>query len=75
MLFLLIANNLLLRVDITNEEYAEADKLSKERDVPLVDSLHAVQARNHKAMMISQDRHFIEQLQDVVKMIRPQEII
>ncbi len=65
MLNLLLINNVLIRIEITEEEHLEAKKLSQERDVPYVDCLNAIQARNHKAKMISQDAHFIEDLADI----------
>tara|TARA_Y100000310_G_C20694071_1_gene824216 strand:- start:264 stop:686 length:423 start_codon:yes stop_codon:yes gene_type:complete len=74
MLNLLFINNILIRVDIMKEEHLEAKKLSQERKIPYVDCLNAIQARNHKAIMISQDMHFIKNLKDIIKTIRPKDV-
>ena len=75
MLSLLFLSGILIRVDITTEESTEAKILSSQRNLPFVDCLHAIQARNHCAIMVSRDKHFINNLSDVIKTIRPEEII
>ena len=72
---LFLMTGLLIFVEITNEEYAEAKELSEERKIPFGDCLNAVQARNHNAILVSQDKHFFENLTDIVKAVRPQELI
>ena len=62
MLNFLFLVEILERVEIKKEEYSEAKKLSDEKNIPFIDCLNAVQARNHKAIMISQDKHFIMRL-------------
>ncbi len=62
----------LVRIEITKEEKEEAQKLSNMRSLPFIDCLYAVQSRNHDAVMISQDKHFIVGLNDIVKTFRPQ---
>ncbi|MFO8016960.1 MAG: PIN domain-containing protein [Candidatus Woesearchaeota archaeon] len=74
MLNLLFLNNVLVRIEITREEYKEARKISQQRDIPLVDCLNAVQARNHGAVVISQDKHFSD-LRDIAQVSKPQHII
>lgn len=74
MLNLLFINDVLARIDITKEEHLEAKKLSQEREIPYVDCLNAIQARNHKAIMISQDTHYIEYLADIIKTIKPEDV-
>src|SRR3989338_2718659 len=74
MLNLLFMNNVLVKIEITKEEYLESKKLSQERNVPFVDCLNAVQARNNNAIMVSQDKHFHEILKDITKTIKPQDI-
>ena len=66
---------LLKRIDIKKEEFIEAKNLSKSRNLPFVDCLNAVQARNHRAMLISQDKHILRNLADMVVAKRPSEII
>ncbi|MBN1376960.1 PIN domain-containing protein [Candidatus Woesearchaeota archaeon] len=75
MLNLLFFNKILKKIEITKEEYSEAKRLVKERNIPFIDCLNAVQARNHKAIMVTQDKHFFQKLNDIVKAKRPQEII
>ena len=49
---LLFINKRLIRIDITKTEYSEAKNLSQMRKIPFVDCLNAIQARNHKAIMV-----------------------
>lgn len=74
MLNFLFLAKILERIDIEKEEYQEAKKLSEDRDIPFIDCLNAIHARNHKAFMISQDKHFIIDLKDITKTKRPSEI-
>ena len=74
MLQLLIINKVLIKIEITKEEHLEAKEISQERNIPYVDSLNAIQARNHKAVMVSQDAHFFENTSDIIKAVRPEEI-
>lgn len=71
MLNLLFRMQLLVRIEVTPEEFKEAGRLSQDRNLPFVDCLNAVQARNYCAIMVSQDRHYFDNLSDVVKTIRP----
>ena len=74
MLNLLFINKTLLRIEITKEEYKEAKKLSEERNIPFIDCLNAIQAKNHKAIMVSRDEHFINNLSDIIKSVKPEDI-
>lgn len=74
MLHFLLVNNILVTVKITKEEYIESRKLAQVKNIPFVDCLNAVQARNHNAIMVSQDMHFHKNLSDIVKTIRPQDV-
>ena len=75
MLNLLFLNKTLERIEIIKEEHLEAKKLSQERNIPYIDCLNAIHARNHKAMMISQDNHYFKNLIDITKTIKPENII
>jgi predicted nucleic acid-binding protein len=75
MLNLLFYSSILIKIEITKEEFNEAKKLSKERNLPFVDCLNAVQARSHNAIMVSRDKHFFKNLKDIVKTQRPSELI
>jgi len=74
MLNLLFLNKILIRINITKEEYKEAKELSKKRNIPFIDCLNAIQARNHKAIMVSQDKHFFQNLFNITKPLKPEEI-
>lgn len=74
MLSFLFAVNILVKIEITKDEYEDARILSKQRNLPFIDCLHALQARNHNAIMVSQDEHFINGLADIVKTKRTEEI-
>jgi predicted nucleic acid-binding protein len=60
-------------IKIKEEEYIEAKNLAENRNLPFVDCLIAIEARNHNAIIISQDKHF-ERLTDIAKTIKPQYI-
>lgn len=75
MLNLLVLNKILINLEITKDEHLEAKKLSQERNLPYVDCLNAIQARNNSAVLVTQDSHFFEKLADITKSVKPQEII
>ncbi|MDP2750101.1 MAG: PIN domain-containing protein [Nanoarchaeota archaeon] len=64
---------LLEKVETKSEEHREAMKLRAERELPYVDCLVAIQARNHKAIAVSQDYHFTEGLSDIVEILKPKD--
>ena len=74
MLGFLSACDVLIRVDITEDEYDEAKRISTERDLPLSDCINAVQARNHSALLVSQDKHILEDLSDISEVVRPEDV-
>ena len=74
MLNLLFLNKTLVRIEIIKEEYLEAKNLSQKRNIPFIDCLNAIQARNHKAIMVSQDDHYFKDLADITKSIKPEQI-
>ena len=74
MLNLLLINKVLIRIDISKEEHLEAKEISQKRNIPYVDCLNVIQAKNHKAIMISQDIHYIKNLADIIKTIKPEDI-
>ena len=65
----------LIKIDISKAEFIEAKALSSKRNLPFVDCLNAIQARNHKAIMITRDKHFFENLTDITPAKKPFEII
>mgnify|MGYP001596699850 CR=1 FL=1 len=60
-------------MEAAKEEYAEAKKLSELRNLPFVDCLNVIQARNNNAVVVSQDEHFTKNLSDIVKVIKPRD--
>ncbi len=74
MLNLLVLNKILINPEITKEEHLESKKLSQERNLPYIDCLNAIQARNNNAVLVTQDAHFFEKLNDITKPVRPQEL-
>jgi len=74
MLNLLFQIKILIKIIITKEELDESKYLSKERKIPFVDCLLAVQARNHNAVLITQDKHILNNLKDKAKSIKPQDL-
>lgn len=65
---------LLLKVDISKPQVKEAARLAKEKGVAFGDALHAILARDNKAIMITRDKHFYN-LQDIVNIKKPEELI
>ena len=59
MLSFLFISGILFMINITKNEHKEAKKLSQKRNLPFVDCLNAIQARNHNAIMVSQDKHLL----------------
>ena len=65
---------LLIRVWQTKHHYGKAKDLAAKRDIPFFDALHALLAREAKAILISRDKDF-QRLQDIVINKKPEEII
>ena len=74
MLNVLLVVGVLAWVDITDEEYLEAEEICALKGLPLADCLHAVQSRNCGAILVSQDKHIIDSLYGIVEVKRPQEL-
>lgn len=61
-------------VPISNEQYLEARKLARVKtESHELDILHAILARDNKAVLVTRDFHF-ETLQDIVEIKAPEEI-
>ena len=74
MLNLFFINKTLVRIEIKESEVYEAERLSEKRNLPFVDCLNAVHARDHNATLVSQDKHIINNLSDIAVARRPQHI-
>jgi predicted nucleic acid-binding protein len=65
--------NYLLFVEFTDKQFGKAKDLSIKRDVPLLDALHALIARDNKCIMVTRDAHF-KKLLDIIKAHKPEEL-
>lgn len=64
----------LVFVEFTKKQFGKAKDLSVKRDVPLLDALHALIARDNKCIMVTRDAHF-KRLSDIIKPKKPEDII
>jgi predicted nucleic acid-binding protein len=67
--------DILVRIDITVDDMSEAESLSDKRNLPLIDCLNAVQARNHDAVLVTRDMHYFKELDDIMSPVRPEDVI
>jgi len=67
-------SELLEKVEIKKEQVEEAKILSKELKIPFGDALHGILARDNNAIMVTRDHHF-EELQDMINVKKPEELI
>ena len=65
---------LLIFVESTEKQMRKAKDLALKRNVPKRDALHALIARDNKAILVTLDKHF-QKLLDVIKSGRPQDFI
>lgn len=65
---------ILIFVGSTEKERRKARDLASKRKIPKGDALHALIARDNKAILITLDKHFKEIL-DIIKPKRPQDFI
>ena len=71
---IIFSKDLLQEVEVTEKQTKYAMKICKERNVAFGDALHAILARDNKAIVITRDRHFLE-LQDIAESKKPEELI
>ncbi len=65
---------ILIFVEATEKQVGKAKDLALKRDIPKRDALHAIIARDNKAVLITFDRHF-QKLADIIQPKRPQDFI
>ncbi|MEK6792501.1 MAG: PIN domain-containing protein [Nanoarchaeota archaeon] len=65
---------IIILVYSTKKQFGKAKDISKKRNIPLLDALHAILARDYGAIMVTRDRHF-QELLDIIKSKKPEEII
>jgi len=61
-------------ISINNKQIQEAEEIARNKNLPVMDALHAVLARDNNAILVSRDKHF-EKLTDVTVSKKPEEII
>jgi len=66
--------SLLRKVEVQQKQFMEAAKLSKERNVPFGDAVHAIVSRDVGSIIITRNHHF-EELQDIVIPKKPEELL
>jgi predicted nucleic acid-binding protein len=69
-----IYESLIEKVSVSEKQHKEADKIVKEKKLPLGDVLHALLARDHKLILVTRDKHFKE-LKYISKQYKPEELI
>lgn len=69
-----IVKNRLLKINISELQAKEAYILCKNRNVAFGDALHAILARDNKAILITRDEHFLK-LTDIVEIKKPEDLI
>ena len=64
----------LRKAHVFKEQLELARKLASKRNIPLIDTIHAVIARDNQLCLISRDQHF-NRLRDITKVKSPKEIL
>ena len=64
----------LVFVEFNKKQFGKAKDLSAKRDIPLLDALHALIARDNKCVMVTRDAHF-KKLLDIINHKKPEDII
>ena len=65
---------MLIKVYSTYKHFGKAKDLSHNRRIPVFDALHALIARDNKAILITRDEHF-NKLLDIIRFKKPEELI
>ena len=64
----------LRKVHLYREQVKEAGIISSRKEIPRMDVLHAILARDNDAIFVSRDRHFTR-LNDIVETKTPEELL
>ena len=67
-------DKVIIFVEFTKKQFGKAKDLSAKRDIPLLDALHALIARDNSCIMITRDAHF-KRLLDIIKNKKPEDVI
>jgi len=66
--------DLLVETPVLKKQTDEAKTIAKQRGLPYNDALHAIIARDNKAIIVTRDKHF-EELRDIVEAKTPEELL
>ncbi|MFT4310732.1 MAG: PIN domain-containing protein [Candidatus Woesearchaeota archaeon] len=66
---------ILKKVLCTKKDWLEAFELSQQKEVGTSDTLHAILARNNKALLVTQNIKDFKHFSDMIMVKRPQDII
>lgn len=69
-----IVNTILCRVEGTEKQAKEAQRISDTRNIPPGDAMHAILAKAHNAVVVTRDKHFTR-LRDIAEWKRPEELL
>ena len=64
----------LIFVEFNKKQFGKAKDLSAKRNIPLLDALHALIARDNQCSLVTRDAHF-NRLSDIIKHKKPEDII
>ena len=67
-------SKILEKTELSSEQEKEAGIISQKRNLPKGDAIHAILARDNKAILVSRDKHF-QLLKDICIVMKPEEII
>lgn len=62
------------KVKFIDKQLKEAREIANKRKIPLGDALHAIIARDNKALLVTRDHHF-EELADITLSKKPEDLI
>ena len=65
----------LKRVHLTKIQAEEAKRLTKQRNIPFGDAMHAILSREHEAQLVSRDEKDFNKLKDITLMKKPEELV
>ncbi len=74
MLGILFRIGILKRIQIKEEHRSKARRISLLKNIPNPDALHAILAKENRAILVTRDKHF-RILKDTIKIKKPEEII
>ncbi len=61
-------------IQVSKEQFNEARRIAKQRDIPVGDVINAIISRDNEAQLVSNDLHF-QRLKDITKVKTPLELI